>query len=120
MGNRANFRVVADSWKHDDLRNGIDFEIPSTIDSSKKSLLSFMLDVTVNGSVKFSLRINGKKVWTGNFENVWRWSNFQEALEASDLRVGTNTVSFEYESSSNGDFDYSSVRFSDIVIWWRE
>ena len=119
MGNIGNFSVVRDTWTHDDLRNGIDVDVPNHIDLDKRSVLSFMLNVTVEGSVAFSLRINGTKVWNATFLNTKRWGHFQEVVAKGVVREGTNTVSFEYDSSSGGSFDYSSVEFSDIVIWWR-
>jgi len=119
MGNIGNFSVVRDDWSHDALRNGIDVDVPNHIDLDKRSVLSFMLSVLVEGSVGFSLRINGTKVWNATFLNTNRWGQFQEVIAAGVVRPGINTVSFEYDGSSDGRFDFSGVKFSDIVIWWR-
>ena len=119
MGNVANFSVVRDAWTHEALSNGIDFDVPSTIDLDKRSVLSFMLNVYVEGDMSINLRINGTKVWNWTFENYKRWGLYQEVVAKGVVRPGTNTISFDADLTSGGSFDFGSVEFSDIVVWWR-
>ncbi len=120
MANVANFAVVRDVWTSTELEEGIDFEIPSTIDRGKRSLLTFMLRVHTDGVLRITLRINGKKVWTWVLEDYDGWGAYQEVVDDGVLHPGTNTVSFDFDADAGGAFDYTAIFFSDMVVWWRD
>lgn len=119
MANLANFVVVKDSWTQEALSNGIDFQIQSNIDLNKMSVLTFMLKANANGKATFALRVNGKKVWDFYLKNKDYLGAYQEALDGGIIKAGTNTISFESDTLSGGSLDFSSVEFSDIVLWYR-
>ena len=117
MGNAANFTVIRDAWT-DDLTDGADFSISSSIDQDRRPVMTFMVKNQSGGDATLAIRINGKKVWDWHYtQQATRC--YQEVLETDVLRPGDNRINVEIDLTSDGDFDYAAFTLSDIVVWYR-
>ena len=117
MGNAANFTVIRDAWTTG-LNEGVDFEVSSTIDTARKTVLTFMLDNFSHGDVGIVIRINGKKVWNWSYTSE-QVQMYQEVIEEGVIRAGTNRINCEQSLNDDGSLDFAGFQFSDIVLWYR-
>ena len=117
MGNAANFTVIRDAWTTD-LNEGVDFTVQSTLDTSRSSVLSFIVDNFSHGDASVAIRINGKKVWNWSFTSR-QVRMFQEVIGNDVLRPGTNRIHVEMHRNESGSLDFAGFQFSDVVLWYR-
>ena len=117
MGNAANFTVIRDAWTTG-LNEGVDFEVSSTIDTARKTVLTFMLDNFSNADASIVIRINGKKVWDWSYTSEQK-RMYQEVIEEGVIRAGTNRINCEQSLNEDGSLGFAGFQFSDVVLWYR-
>jgi hypothetical protein len=114
MATAADYSIVTDGWVLQKNQDTINFNVPSNIDTSSRSILGFMLHVENLDSLTMTLRLNGTSVWNWNYADGKRFQYFQEVVTAGILKAGNNV--FKFESSTD---DFHLVEVSDVVVWWR-
>ena len=116
MGNAANFTVIRDNWT--DLLEGANFDVQSTVDTARHTVLTFMLNNASSADVGVVIKINGRQVWHWNYSSK-KVQMYQEVIGEDVIHAGTNTIKCEVTLKEHGGLDFSAIALSDIVLWYR-